>query len=66
MLKIRDLDSHAYIGYLIEDHYERRVQELFDYNIKAIHPRYDFLNEKTIKQLKENNIIIASWTIPDR
>lgn len=66
LLKVRELDKDAYIGYLIEDSYERRVKELFDHNIKAIHPRYDFLNEKTIKKLKENNITIASWTIPDQ
>ncbi len=66
LLKIRELDDQAYIGYLIEDSYEKRYQELLDNNIKAIHPRYDFLNENTMQQLKENHIIVASWTIPNK
>lgn len=66
LLKIRELDRNAYIGYLIEDSYERRYQELLDYNIKAIHPRYDFINEKTMNDFKEHGISVATWTIPNK
>ncbi len=65
LLKLQQLDSTLYLGYLMEDHYEERIQQLYDNHLTAIHPRYDYLNEENVKELKQNNIKIATWTVPN-
>lgn len=64
VVKMKNIDCQAYVGYLMEDSYEKKYQELLKYHIQAFHPRYDFLNSENIKQLKKQGIFIASWTIP--
>lgn len=65
VLKMKSLYPQGYVGYLMEENYDKKYQELFKYHIGAFHPRYDFLNSQRIKQLKQHNILVASWTIPD-
>ena len=65
LLKVRTLDPEAYVGYLIEYHYKRRRQRIKDHHILAIHPHYHYLTQKTVSELKQNNIYIVSWTIPN-
>ncbi|UTY37892.1 glycerophosphodiester phosphodiesterase [Allocoprobacillus halotolerans] len=65
VLKMQKLDPKAYVGYLMEEHYEQKYQELLKHHIRAFHPRYDFLDKQTITTLKRHGIQIASWTIPD-
>ncbi|MCD8027415.1 MAG: glycerophosphodiester phosphodiesterase [Erysipelotrichaceae bacterium] len=66
LLKLQQIDSTLYLGYLMEDHYEERIQQLYDNHLIAIHPRYDYLNKENIKNLKQNNITIATWTVPNK
>ncbi|MCD7950422.1 MAG: glycerophosphodiester phosphodiesterase [Erysipelotrichaceae bacterium] len=65
LLKLKELDSTLYLGYLMEDHYEERIQQLYQHHLTAIHPRYDYLNKENIKKLKQNNMKIATWTVPN-
>ena len=64
VLKIKELDSEAYVGYLMENSYKKKYEELIDNRIEAFHPRYNFLSEERVEQLKLQNIIIATWTVP--
>lgn len=65
VLKLRSLDPTAYVGYLMEYSYDKKYQELINYHIKAFHVRYNFLNPKRMKVLKEKNIQVATWTVPN-
>ncbi|MCD7892620.1 MAG: glycerophosphodiester phosphodiesterase [Erysipelotrichaceae bacterium] len=65
LLKLQQLDSTLYLGYLMEDHYDEKIQQLYDHHLTAIHPRYDYLNKENINELKQNNMIIATWTVPN-
>lgn len=66
VLKIKQLDPEAYVGYLMEKNYKKKTLELYTNHIQAYHPRYNYLNEKRIKELKENDICIGTWTVPSR
>lgn len=66
VLKIMQLDPEAYVGYLMEKNYKKKTLELYTNHIQAYHPRYNYLNEKRIKELKENGICIGTWTVPSR
>lgn len=66
VLKIMQLDPEAYVGYLMEKNYKKKTLELYTNHIQAYHPRYNYLNEKRIKELKENDICIGTWTVPSR
>lgn len=65
LLKIKELNPDAYVGYLMEFKYKKKYQELLENNILAFHPRYTFLNEKRVQELKQHNKIIATWTVPN-
>jgi len=65
LLKIKQLDQQAYIGYLMEYSYTKKYKELLQHKIKAFHPRYNYLNEERVLELKRNNIQIATWTVPN-
>ncbi|MCD7839926.1 MAG: glycerophosphodiester phosphodiesterase, partial [Erysipelotrichaceae bacterium] len=65
LLKLQQLDSTLYLGYLMEDHYEEKIQQLYAHHLTAIHPRYDYLNEEKTNELKQNNMRIATWTVPN-
>ena len=49
----------------MEFKYKKKYQELLENNILALHPRYTFLNEKRVQELKQHNKIIATWTVPN-
>ncbi len=66
LLKVKELDNDAYIGYLIEEDYDLKYKELLKYNIKGFHPRYDFLDKKRVGLLKNNGIFISTWTIKSK
>lgn len=64
LLKIREYEPDAYIGYLMEDHYGDRKKQLLKHNIHAIHPKYSLIkNSNEVKKLKEMKQTIAVWTI---
>lgn len=65
VLKIQALNPKAYVGYLIEHKYQKKYKELLENHIKAIHPKYRFLNQKRIEILKSERIMIAAWTVPN-
>ncbi len=65
VLKIKSLDSKAYVAYLMENSYKKKTQELYENHIQAYHPRYNFLNEKRVYDLKQKNICIGTWTVPN-
>ncbi|KXU47013.1 MAG: glycerophosphodiester phosphodiesterase [Longibaculum muris] len=65
LLKMREIDPHVYVGYLMEFHYKKKYQELIEHDLKAFHPRYNFLTQEHIKTLKNQNIFIATWTVPN-
>ncbi|MEG0591781.1 MAG: glycerophosphodiester phosphodiesterase [Coprobacillus sp.] len=64
VLKVKELDSKAYSAYLMELSYTKKKNELFENNVKAFHPRYNFLNLKRVEELKKHQIIIGCWTVP--
>lgn len=66
VLKLKQLDEKAYVGYLIEKNYKQKYKELIDHQIKAFHPRYNFLTLQRVQDLKQHHIQIASWTIPSQ
>ena len=63
VLKMKELDSKAYVGYLMEHSYSKKYQELIANHVQAFHPRCRFLNEKRVQQLKHENIMIGTWTV---
>ena len=63
LLKVRELNDQAYIGYLMEEDYDIKYDLLINHQVKAFHPRHDFLNHETMKTLKEHDIFIATWTV---
>jgi len=65
VLKMKELAPKAYVGYLMEHSYKKKYQELIENQIEAFHPRYHFLNEKRVTQLKSQNKKIAVWTVPN-
>lgn len=64
VLKIKELDPHAYVGYLMEYSYKKKRNELLENDIKAFHPKYTFLSKERVEDLKNKNIIIGTWTVP--
>lgn len=64
VLRLKQLDPQAYVGYLMEYQYNKRRQQLDEYHITAFHPRYNYLNQKRVDDLKSNHIFIATWTVP--
>ena len=48
LLKMREIDPHVYVGYLMEFHYKKKYQELIEHDLKAFHPRYNFLTQEHI------------------
>lgn len=67
ILKIREYQPDAYIGYLIEEDYEKKKKELLEYNIHAVHPKYTFVKQdEEVKKLKEMHQTIAVWTVKNQ
>ena len=64
VLRLKELDPLSHVGYLMEVQYQKKRNELLENHITAFHPRYNYLNEKTVLDLKQNHIIIATWTVP--
>lgn len=65
LLKLREIDHNVYIGYLYEDKKNKKYNEVIDNQIKHIHPKYTLLNEKYVNMCKQNNMTIATWTVPN-
>lgn len=65
VLKMKQLRPQVYVGYLIEHCYALQYYRLQKYHIQAFHPHYRFLTQKRIACLKQQNIQIATWTVPD-
>lgn len=65
VLRLKSLAPTAYVGYLMEHSFEKKYQELMIHHIQAFHVRYNFLNQKRMKVLKENAIQVATWTVPN-
>lgn len=65
LLKVREINPQAYIGYLCENNYKKKIESLFQHHIYAFHPRHTYLREKNIEMLKKNKIFIATWTVPN-
>ncbi len=65
VLKLKELAPEVKIGYLNEYSYKKKYNELLEYNIKAFHPKYTYLNKKRILELKDKGIVIATWTVPN-
>lgn len=65
VLRLKELDPTAYVGYLMEHSYEKKYQELMENHIQAFHVRYNFLNQKRMEILKQNHKQIATWTVPN-
>lgn len=63
ILKLKELDKDAYVGYLIENHYAKKREILNEYHITAIHPKYHLLKEERMKDFKQNHIQVAVWTV---
>ena len=66
VLKVKELCPDAYAGYLMEYHYKRKKEELFQHPELAFHPKHTFLTKKRVEVLKNQGVKIASWTIPSR
>lgn len=64
VIRLKKLDQLAYVGYLIEYNYNKHRRLLDKYHITAIHPKYHYLNEEKVADLKKNHIQIATWTVP--
>lgn len=64
VIRLKELDSQAYVGYLIENNYHKRRKQLDEYHLTAIHPRYNYLNKKRVEDLKYHHVQIATWTVP--
>lgn len=64
VLKVKELNSKAYVAYLMEFSYEKKKKELLENNVQAFHPRYNFLTIKRIEELKKHQIMIGCWTVP--
>ncbi len=64
VMKMKELDHHIYVGYLMEHHYNKKFQELVENHIEAFHPRYQFLNGLRTTQLRLLHKKIAVWTVP--
>lgn len=65
VLKLKALDPQAYVGYLMERSYKKKYGELINHHIQAFHPRYNYLNKARVNELKQQNICIGTWTVPD-
>lgn len=63
VLKMKELDPTCYVGYLMEYNYTKKYSELLENQIKAFHPRYTFMTQKRIQDLKSKGIMIAVWTV---
>ena len=66
VLKMREIDDDVYVGYLMDLGYEKRYRELIENQVKAFHPRYNFLNQKRMENLKSQGIQVATWTVPNK
>lgn len=64
VLKIKEIDKDAYVGYLMENKYKKKYNELIENHVLAFHPRYNYLNKERMEQLKSQNIVVATWTVP--
>lgn len=64
VIRLKNLDSQAYVGYLMEYNYNKKRKQLDEYHITAFHPRYNYLNQERVADLKKHHIQIATWTVP--
>lgn len=64
VLKMKEIDKDAYVGYLMENKYKKKYNELIENYVLAFHPRYNYLNKERMEQLKSQNIVVATWTVP--
>lgn len=65
VLKVKELRPSVYVGYLMEFQYKKKREALRKYHIQAFHPRYNYVNEERVKDLKKDHIQIATWTVPN-
>lgn len=65
VLKVKELRPSVYVGYLMEFQYKKKREALRKHHIQAFHPRYNYINEERVKDLKKDHIQIATWTVPN-
>ena len=65
VLKVKELRPSVYVGYLMEFQYKKKREALRKHHIQAFHPRYNYVNEERVKDLKKDHIQIATWTVPN-
>lgn len=65
LLKLREIDSTLYLGYLFENNYLINKELVLKYKFNAAHPKYIFLNEQEIKDYNEANVDVNTWTVND-
>lgn len=65
VIKLKQLDPQAYVGYLMEKQYDVKRALLNEYHITAFHPKYSYLTLKRVQELKQSKIKIATWTVPN-
>ena len=66
VLKMKSIDQRVYAGYLMEWSYQKKYKELLEHQVKAFHPKYRFLNQERMADLKSRGIQVATWTVPDK
>ena len=65
VIKLKQIDPKAYVGYLTENQYNSKRKLLKQYHITAFHPKYSYLNQIRVQDLKKDQIKIAVWTVPN-
>lgn len=63
LLKLREIDSNLYLGYLYEDDYEKNKALVFKYKFNAAHPKYTFLNEHEVNDYLNHGVEVNTWTV---
>lgn len=66
LLKMREIDNNVYIGYLFEYSLKKKNIETIENHIFYVHPKYTMLKDKTMLFYKQNNIEVATWTVPNK
>lgn len=66
LLKMRKIDRDVYIGYLFEFSLKKKNIEAIENHICYVHPKYSMIKDKTMEFYKQNDIEVATWTVPDR
>lgn len=66
LLKMREIDSHVYIGYLFEYSIKKKNQEAIENHIEHVHPKFSMLNATVMNFYKRNHIDVVVWTVPNK